>query len=479
MPATRQPTPTQSARRPRRRPFGGLTVRARLALLYGLVSALIGIVPVGLICVLIEHDLGATVTIAVTRAATPIDLRHQPSSKTAPTTGRTSPTATVLPFNSAILVCEPTDESIPTQSQPTSCPPSTGPSGLAREFTAAQLGNNVSTLLVSQMVWYSALALGVLVLLAFGIGWWLAGRALRPVHQMAAATRRLSSANLHERIPLHEPKDELRDLGESFNALLDRLAAAFASQQRFVANVAHELRTPLTIQRATIQIGLGDLLIEPAELAAVRDELLTANRRHEELIDRLLLLARSVAGLDHREPVDLATVVVDAVAPLAKQANDHAVTLAVRTEPSPVEGDPVLLAALVTNLVQNALRYNHPDGYVEVDMSPEGLLVRNTGPQIAADAVEGLFEPFRRLHNDRTGSATGTGLGLSIVRSIVAAHQGEITAQPNDIGGGLTVRAWFPTPDGPSGIRPGSLDHLPDQTPHEGRRVLLRNRRET
>jgi signal transduction histidine kinase len=272
----------------------------------------------------------------------------------------------------------------------------------------------------------------------------MAGRTLRPVHQMAAAARRLSSVNLHERIPLHRPKDELRELGETFNALLDRLGAAFTSQQRFVANAAHELRTPLAIQRATIQIGLGEFPVEEAELTAVRDELLAANRRHEQLIDGLLLLARGEGGLEHREPVDLAEVTEDAASPLAAQARERSVELVVRTEPATVDGDRVLLGQLVTNLVQNAIRYNRPGGLIEVHATEAELTVTNTGPEIPPDAVDGLFEPFRRLHRDRTGSASGAGLGLSIVRSIVTAHGGVVSAEANPVGGGLTVRVRLP-----------------------------------
>lgn len=426
-----------------RRLLGGLTIRARLTLLYGLVSALIGIVPVGLVCVLIEHDLGSAVGIAVAESSQPVQLA--PTSPAADlgsgVGGRTHPSNQKLTYDGLVVVCA---QSAAAQARGESCALPSDGTTFARAATIAQLGQGLSARLVNQMVLYALLAFGVLVLLAFGLGWWLAGRALRPVHRMAAATSRLSSANLHERIPLHRPKDELRALGESFNALLDRLAAAFASQQRFVANVAHELRTPLTIQRATIQIGLGDLTIEAGELAAVRDELLTANRRHESLIDRLLLLARGDAGLDHCEPLDLAGVVTDAITPLLGTAEDQHITLTARTEPLPIDGDPVLLAALVTNLVQNALRHNHPHGRVAVRTSAGGLLVRNTGPQIAEDAVEGLFEPFRRLHTDRTRSAAGTGLGLSIVRAIVTAHGAEITARPNPTGGGLTVRVSFP-----------------------------------
>jgi signal transduction histidine kinase len=314
----------------------------------------------------------------------------------------------------------------------------------AREASAMQLGGSISDRLVRQMLQYSALALGVLILLAFALGWWLAGRALRPVHEMAAAARRLSSANLHQRIPLHQPKDELRDLGESFNALLDRLGAAFASQQRFVANAAHELRTPLAIQRATIQIGLSEHPIDPAELDSVREELLTANRRHEQLIDGLLLLARGERGLDRLDPVDLAEVAHDVLPPLRAEAGERSVELNLSTEAVVVDGDAVLLGQLLANLVQNAIRYNHPDGRVDVRVARSSITVTNTGPIVPADAIDDLFEPFRRLHPDRTGSASGAGLGLSIVRSIATAHGGTVTARPNSTGGGLTVRVGLP-----------------------------------
>lgn len=450
-------------------PLRGYTVRARMALLYGVVSALVGIVPVALICVLIQYDLGSTVSNAVSQAGVAVTVRQTVPVEAAPGVPAAAPTGrSVGPRDMApgkhpivLLACaaqtvqaakaakvaqyvEP-DTLLPT------CPISgkASPTQLfdtypAREASAIQLGGTISSRLVRQMLLYSALALAVLILLAFGLGWWLAGRALRPVHEMAAAARRLSSVNLHQRIPLHQPKDELRDLGESFNALLDRLGAAFASQQRFVANAAHELRTPLAIQRATIQIGLGDHPVDAAELESVRDELLTANRRHEQLIDGLLLLARGEGGLDRLDPVDLTEVARDVLPPLTAEAARHAVELKLTTEEVVVDGDAVLLGQLLTNLVQNAIRYNHPDGRVDVRVARSSITVTNTGPLVPADAIDDLFEPFRRLHPDRTASASGAGLGLSIVRSIATAHGGTVTARPNATGGGLTVRVGLP-----------------------------------
>ena len=423
-----------------------------MAMLYGVVSALVGIVPVGLICVLIQHDVGHTVLTAVDSSGVAVTVKQ---------TGQTVPAirADELPagavrqgtqFGMLVLVPCATRTSQPsdTEAVPRDCAVVADKAQLmnaylAREASATQLGTTISSTLVRQLLLYSALALAVLILLAFGLGWWLAGQALRPVHEMAAAARRLSSANLHQRLPLHQPRDELRDLGESFNALLDRLSAAFASQQRFVANAAHELRTPLAIQRATIQIGLG----EPApadDLAEVRDDLLTVNRRHEKLIDGLLLLARGERGLAQLDPVDLVDVAQDVLPPLAAQARQRGVELTVRTEPVVVDGDAVLLGQLLTNLLQNAIRYNHDGGRVEVRVARSCIVVSNTGPVDPADAIDDLFEPFRRLHADRTGSATGAGLGLSIVRSIASAHDGTVTARPNGNGGGLTVRVGLP-----------------------------------
>ena len=449
------------------RPRNGYTVRARMALLYGVVSALVGNVPVALICVLIQHDVGTTVLDAVSQAGVAVTVRAGEPLPTAESRLRQPPWQLAQPSGVLVVTCpDRAGKPVKQLTSSENCfaataetaklgTPASGAiaSGKAlplaaaypaREASSAQLGGTISSRLVRQMLLYSALALAVLILLAFGLGWWLAGRALRPVHEMAAAARRLSSANLHQRIPLHRPRDELRDLGESFNALLDRLGAAFASQQRFVANAAHELRTPLAIQRATIQIGLGEYPVDPDELASVRDELLTANRRHEQLIDGLLMLARGERGLDRVDPVDLVEVARDVLPTLRAEADQRSVELNLNTEPVVVDGDAVLLGQLLTNLVQNAIRYNRPGGRVDVRVGRSRVEVRNTGPVVPADAIDDLFEPFRRLHPDRTGSASGAGLGLSIVRSIATAHGGSVTARPNAAGGGLTVRVGLP-----------------------------------
>jgi signal transduction histidine kinase len=285
----------------------------------------------------------------------------------------------------------------------------------------------------------TAIAVVVLACVAVFAGWWLAGRVLRPLHRITATARRLSLANLDERIALAGPRDELKELADTFDAMLGRLERAVESQRRFVANASHELRTPLAIQRAAIQIGLADA--SPEQVERMRGELLAANRRTERLIDGLLTLACGERGLDAREPVRLDQVAEEAAAPLREPADRAGVTVRLETSPLTVDGDAVLLTQLTTNLLQNAVRYNHPGGEVRVEVSADGLTVRNSGPQVPAERIPELFEPFRRLHTPRTGPSDGAGLGLSIVASIARAHDAHVTARPNPDGGlCVTVR---------------------------------------
>ncbi|MFI6419426.1 ATP-binding protein [Streptomyces sp. NPDC050842] len=292
---------------------------------------------------------------------------------------------------------------------------------------AYRLGDDISAAAGDQMLMWSCLALVVMACGAVVVGWWTAGRVLRPVHEMTARARRLSERNLHERIAASGPDDELKELGDTIDALLGRLETAFDSQRRFIANASHELRTPLATQRAAIQVGLDDD-------CAVRDVLLDTNRRSERLIDGLLLLARSERGLAEREDVPLGEVV-------AEEYEDVDVVL----DGGVVRGSRVLLSQLVRNLVANAVAYNVPGGVVDVGVEGGVLTVVNTGPVVPPDQVAGLFEPFRRGEGrDRMGP--GAGLGLSIVRSIAVAHGGAVTAVARgaEEGGGLVVTVTLP-----------------------------------
>ncbi|MEV0743214.1 ATP-binding protein [Streptomyces sp. NPDC050549] len=299
-----------------------------------------------------------------------------------------------------------------------------------------------------QMVLWSAVGLVTVGALSGAMGWWLAGRALRPVRKMTAAARGISETNLHERLRPAGPFDELREMGETFDTMLDRLEKSFASQRRFVANASHELRTPLAVQRTSIEVGLADPL--PPGLADVREDLLTANKDAEHLIAALLLLAHSDRGLDpdRTEATDMATVARQAAGEHAPLAAESDVQVTIRTTPLIVTGDPVLLKHLVSNLVRNAIQYNSAPGTVAVDVGAGRIAVTNTGPHVPSDRIDGLFEPFRRFATDRT-SVRGHGLGLAIVRSIAEAHGAEVAASPGQ-NGGLAVTIRFTTSGPPA-----------------------------
>jgi signal transduction histidine kinase len=286
----------------------------------------------------------------------------------------------------------------------------------------------------------SVLSLLILTILSLVLIWWLSGRVLRPVHDISALARRLSSQSLHERINMGGPKDELSELADTFDGMLERLERAFESERRFVANASHELRTPVAVQRTAIQIGLADP--SPQQLEKTRESLLEANRRIEHLLDSLLLLARSDRGLDHRERVDLTTTVDRRISVHTAAAAARRVDIQKDLGDCYVAGDPALLEQLVDNLVGNAIRHNVDGGHIEIRTSQhDGLVVSNSGPSVPDDLVARLFQPFQR--GDGRTVAAGSGLGLSIVESIAHAHDGTVQASPR-LAGGLDVTVLLP-----------------------------------
>ncbi|WP_188188244.1 sensor histidine kinase [Nonomuraea sp. SYSU D8015] len=292
------------------------------------------------------------------------------------------------------------------------------------------------------------LALVGVSILALIIGYFVADRALRPVAKMTGTARKLSESTLaHQRIALEGPNDELKELADTFDAMLTRLNIAFDTQRRFVANASHELRTPLTINRTVLEIALSDP--EASEdLKALGRTLLEVNARNEKLIEGLLLLARSERELAVRKPVDVQEVAQTAVEQVMPFAEEHGVTITTDLVSAPTIGDPVLLERSVSNLLENAVKYNIPENgkvWIRTGMVDGALVVQvaNTGQHVPAYEVNSLFEPFRRLHADRVDSAKGSGLGLSIVRAVVQAHGGNVAAVPRD-GGGLVVTIRLP-----------------------------------
>ncbi|MBB5937603.1 sensor histidine kinase [Streptomyces zagrosensis] len=292
----------------------------------------------------------------------------------------------------------------------------------------------------------SLLTLLGLTVVAFAFGYAMAGRVLSPLGRITRTARQVAGSDLSRRIELGGPDDELKELSDTFDEMLERLDRAFTAQQRFVANASHELRTPLAINRTLLEVQLSDPDASP-DLTQLGKTLLATNERSEQLVEGLLLLARSDNEIVDRKPVDLAEVAGQAVDQVRTEAQAKGVELRGAREPAVVQGNGVLLERVALNLAQNAVRYNTPDGWVEVSTELQRgeavLVVSNTGPVIPAYEVDNIFEPFRRLRTERTGSDKGVGLGLSIVRSVVRAHGGRIAARPRE-GGGMVIQVSFP-----------------------------------
>ncbi|MGW3633747.1 sensor histidine kinase [Streptomyces sp. NPDC005122] len=293
----------------------------------------------------------------------------------------------------------------------------------------------------------SLLALLGLAIIAFAFGYAMAGRVLSPLGRITRTARAVAGSDLSRRIELDGPDDELKELADTFDDMLERLQRAFTAQQRFVGNASHELRTPLAINRTLLEVHLSDPGA-PVELQQLGKTLLATNERSEQLVEGLLLLARSDNQIVERKPVDLAEVASQAVDQVHGEAEAKGVRIRGERAAAVVQGNGVLLERIALNLVQNAVRYNVPDGgWVEVTTLVQHghavLLVSNTGPVVPAYEIDNLFEPFRRLRTERTGSDKGVGLGLSIARSVARAHGGHIAAEPRE-GGGLVMRVTLP-----------------------------------
>ncbi|MDP8975871.1 MAG: ATP-binding protein [Actinomycetota bacterium] len=389
------------------------TIRLRLTLAYGAMFALAGILLLVVNYVLVRNSLHRDlVTVAIP--------------------GPAAPGTDVPPFGVEPLIV---------QGEPVS----------VEDFERRVRDETLSTLVVQ-----SGQALVLMAVASLVLGWLIAGRVLKPVQDMTAAARRMSERSLHERLALEGPDDELKELGDTFDAMLARLETAFAGQRRFVANASHELRTPLSIIRAQIDVALADPNTSRAELRAMAETVRDATERSERLIDSLLVLARSDSGRATSEEVRLDEVATEVVDHNAAEAGEAGVTVSLDASPVVVLGDRPLLERLVANLVENGVHHNHVGGRVDVELfAADGgdgrtaqrtavLRVSNTGPVVAADRVDALFEPFLRLGAERTGGGgQGVGLGLSIVRSVAAAHGGSVSARAR-IEGGLELEVRLP-----------------------------------
>ena len=312
----------------------------------------------------------------------------------------------------------------------------TGPSGVEPHNHALEIG--------------AAVVIALAVLLGLWFVWRLAGLYLRPLRRLNATAREISATDLHRRLGLQGPDDELTELGSTLDDLFARLESSFESQRRFVANASHELRTPLAGQRTLLQVALGDPDATPEDLRAACEEALALGERQERLVDGLLTLASSERGIERREPLDLAAIAERVLASRHQDAARRGVTLQASLAAAPTTGDPVLVESMIANLLENAIQHNIPDGSVDLTTrrftGTSQLSVSNSGPIIPTAEVERLFQPFQRLGHDRTGSGERYGLGLAIVQAIAQAHRANITAHPRATGG-LDIDVSFPSPE--------------------------------
>ncbi|MFF3942591.1 sensor histidine kinase [Streptomyces phaeofaciens] len=409
------PKPTWDPRRPQPNlPWLRPTIRIRLTLLYGGMFLIAGILLLSIIYLLAAQAIstGNQPPFKIVNLGVSDEIKV--SSADCPAVNHANATSlTLTQFNTAISAC------IDHQRQ-------------------VALDNLLSR---------SLLALLGLAVIAFAFGYAMAGRVLSPLGRITRTARAVAGSDLSRRIELDGPDDELKELADTFDDMLERLQRAFTAQQRFVGNASHELRTPLAINRTLLEVHLSDPGA-PMELQQLGKTLLATNERSEQLVEGLLLLARSDNQIVERKPVDLAEVAEQAVDQVHAEAQAKGVTIRGEQKPAVVQGNGVLLERIALNLVQNAVRYNVPEGgWVEVTTEIQHgqavLVVSNTGPVVPAYEIDNLFEPFRRLRTERTGSDKGVGLGLSIVRSVARAHGGHIAATPRE-GGGLVMRVTLP-----------------------------------
>ena len=330
-------------------------------------------------------------------------------------------------------------------------PPDTPVSVDGVRVPAGELAEALGKSARTEVLRVGSIAFAMVVIAAALVSWVLVRRVLRPLHEVTAAARRLSAESLDARIGLTGPRDEVAELAATFDAMLDRLQAAFDAQRRFVANASHELRTPLAVLRTEVDVTLADPEADVAELRRMAEVIREATRRAEHLVAGLLLLARTeAADAVPTEPVDLAETVPIALDAVRAEARDRSLKIRTDLASAGVAGDAALLGRIAGNLVENGVRHNVDGGWLTLRTGVEDghavLVVASSGPVVSPETVAELFEPFRRGVG-RTG--TGTGLGLSIVRAVAHAHGGRASAEPVE-GGGLAVTVALPLDSRPS-----------------------------
>jgi signal transduction histidine kinase len=418
------------------------TVRWKLTLLYGGLFLICGAALLAITYTLVSH--------ATTRPDTAFISRSVPRS--ARLLGTPAPQSAIVSGGGVVQTFSQTSGTARLPSKSIALPPQ-----VARAFKsrAGQIavgavlhGQQISDL--HQLELWSGIALAIMAVISALLGWLVAGRVLRPLRTITATTHQISEANLHERLAMPGPRDELRTLADTIDGLLERLEGAFDAQRRFVANASHELRTPLTSARALLEMVLSDPDATVDTFRRTCRQALEENEQQEQLIDALLALAQGQRGIAEHERVDLGAITDDVLRAHELEAAAQGLRVDSSLEPVVVDGDPRLIKRLVSNLLENAIRHNLQGGRLEVRVGDGMLTISNTGPPVPAAEIERLLQPFQRLAQERVGHREGIGLGLSIVAAVASAHDAELYVQPGD-GGGLRVEVRFTAPPAGSG----------------------------
>jgi signal transduction histidine kinase len=293
----------------------------------------------------------------------------------------------------------------------------------------------------------NSIALAVLAVVALVLGWYVAGRMLRPLRIITATARRISATNLDERLCLPGPNDELKELGDTIDELLGRLQRSWASQRQFIANVSHELRSPLTRLRLQADIAATDPEATVESLQSGYQAVIATTQQQEELIAALLSLAKGQRGVDQKEPVDLGSIVQEVLRAQRRHAERCGLHMTGDIAPAIIVADPRLIKQLVSNLLDNAIVHNTPGGMIHLVTITEAgngvFSVSNDGPMIPPTELKRLFRPFERLEPGRHHHKSGHGLGLSIIDAIADAHGASIAANSRPQGG-LSIEVTFP-----------------------------------
>ena len=341
-----------------------------------------------------------------------------------------------------------------------------------------ELERNVNTQTLTKLRNYSFGALGVLFVASLGVGWVVAGRVLRPIGRITSVARDIQATDLSRRIELPGPDDELKQLADTFDAMLARLDAAFAAQRQFTADASHELRNPLAIIRTNVDVALANPNADPDDLRHTIAVVKRASDRMARLVDDLLALARRQEPTLEHEPVDLGAAVAEASDDFVVPAAARGMVLDRAIAPDViVTGDRDALKRAVANLLENAVRLAPAGSRIRLATGSEGdrawIAVADEGPGIAPEDQPHVFDRFWRADKGRSRADGGTGLGLAIVRQIAESHGGEVRLQ-SKVGVGSSFVIWLPvtpTPPDPTPRAPTPPVTTPVTTPADRART--------